>query len=1115
MVQPLVDTGLVVNGCKHNMQPVNPQLAAMLQTAIRAPRAYIWCQVPAVDQNNNLLIAPYSVPSTPPTNYVPNPTTLTGSAWDIPSPFTLTTINGIANAQYTGTGSNIATSLYLDVTIPVVMGVTYVPSWWIDPSAIANGVVTLSLADVAASGGAFPNSSAIIGSVGVGQPGTYNLNAWICPTNLLSLTDSLGSTAWTNPSNFWTYGTAGPNGATSITFNANNSSKVFYQDAVPVKPGTWYTFSANFNTVGATSGNAHIDIRTSGTATILVSTTIPINTNGRRSVSYFVPAGVTSLRFNFGTNTLVGNITISQPMLEVGASPSGYYIGSENPRIKMFIYASSTQLGGFAVVSGKNLLISQPSLTVYVPNPPALAAGSSFLGSQLIIDQPLSINRISILQTGSDSFDFSLDNSRGEYSPLSNKAQLSRYFGSGVIDNKYQLYLGLAQNGGETIVPKGVYVSEAVQQNPTPSDNVLTVNCLDQFSEFRGNAYTSFPPRLYGNQLSSYYNPNYNLQNPSGDLTTFVCEACNWMTSQTQSVLWGSDYVDVAVYRSDVQNGNVAVDSTTYSVDYINGIILFSTAVPAGTIVSVDARPLAMKPELALKHLFVDYGGFDPDFLKFDSTGVMMPLVELARDRAILDIAGDLVAMIAPRGIQWNLYMDENGYMRLTESRPDDPVVEYLVDSRDLLSIEPEQSVRDMYNVVRATSVASTNQPLISVSYDVLSINVFGQKPTFDVPQQLTNTTIGMDPGTAISYLNGLTASVLFEYSRPAISMTAQVLPNPTRQVGDLVNVTESKTGMSFNCIINQIQDSISGPDYQQTLTLQRFYNSQDYMFGLQPNIGAPTPQNSNQIQAGTGLVNSVIFSNGNNTQAVVQEGMPVVDQSLSPVVFEWSSTQPLNISVGITPPTGSNCYIWRWIYLAADAYLGNNVITGNASYLGLTGYPTAPIAKAIADLTGALFGDLNTMTLPYDVRANQDTPISRRFWRPLLRCSDWITNDGTLAINTNTVLNSTWTGGPGLSNTTYYAFGGLRVGQNDYFGATTTGGFSGVQLYAPGTPAATTLGASSTIRYGVDFGNSYGNQIINYGIKGVRTTAYLCMLVAADTGVMQYKRIPFVLINS
>lgn len=741
-----------------------------------------------------------------------------------------------------------------------------------------------------------------------------------------------------------------------------------------------------------------------------------------------------------------------------------------------------------------------------VINPSLNTQDFSKLGSNYIPDNITALRRSSILEPGADTCDLSFHSDGGEASPLNPSSAFGRYFFPGAADNKIVVYIGLNKNGQIVLEPKGTYIAESLNQSSVDGTNTVSANLLDQASLFKGQVYTQFPPRLYGNQTSNYYNPNYALTNPSGDLKTWFCDAKNWMSSQSQAPLWAADYTSVAVYvGTSASPSGTSVSSSTYTIDYINGKVTFNSPVAAGSVVSVDARPLAMAPEVMLKHLFVDFGSFDPNFLKFDTSGILLPVMEVARDRSIWDIAKDIAYCTAPRGIRWQLYFNENGYLTFSELAVDGPPVKIIVDESDLLSWKPEFTSRDIANVVRASATSASNQPLVSLSYDLTSINAFTQRPTYDIPSQFISTVAGMDTGSAMALMNRLTGSILFDSAYPTIQATAEILPDPSLQVGDAVTIIEKKTGINRDFYIKQIDDDIQGSEYRQTLRLQQLKMNQDFMAGLQIYAGAPNPANPNQIQATSGLIQTVSI----NSTTVVSGGQPVTDQYYNPVLATWNGISSLPISITLTTPaSGVNTYVWRWMYIAEDAYQSNGTL--------LTGYGplTSPYStqnQAYSDITSSLVGYSGTPGLPSDVRANTDTPVSRRYWWPLLRCSDWLTNDGVTAYTSASglTLSSSWTSGVGTgSATSMQVYGRLRAGVSDY-DSPVSAGFAGQALFASGNPGATAIGASSTSKYGVDFGVSVATGAY-YAIKRKVTPAYLGIIVANTNGVFQQKRIPF-----
>jgi hypothetical protein len=780
------------------------------------------------------------------------------------------------------------------------------------------------------------------------------------------------------------------------------------------------------------------------------------------------------------------------------------------------------------------------------------------LGSQLVLSNIQSVRRVNILEPGSDTLDVKLAvGPDGYYSPINESSPAGRYFFPGAVDNKLQLYLGLSNEGQETLLPKGVFVEESFSQVSYEGTNDVSMSLLDQWIECKGQVYTQFPPKLYGNQTSSYYNPNYALRNPTGDMQTYVCDCTNWMQANTDNVYWSNDYIAVEVYvgsstiagttttaaftvptvgttvaltvtstsgflvnglvnvvvntgDGDVMTAQVTAitDSTHmtvknlgvpgtdlghsvasgasvtsgpastacdptifhFTIEYEKGVVTFANPLPAGSVVSVDARPLAMAPELMIYHLFVDYASLDPNFLKIDNTGIQLPVMENARDRSILDIAKEIAQCTAPRGIQWQIYFDELGYLVFTEAATDGPPVKILTDERDILKISPEYTSRDIYNVVRANATSANDQPITVIAYDVASINTFSQKPTYDIPSQLLATVGGLDPGSAVSLMNGLTSSVLFANSQPTITTDIEILYDPSLQVSDALTIVENKTGINKDFYIKQITEEMNEDSITQTLRIEQLKKSQDYMFGLGAYIGAPLPTNANSIQATGALITSVSIAG----TEVVYNGKPVTDNSMNPVVATWDGGN-LDISITTAAPYydstngQAEVYIWRWIYIAEDAYElqpGGDVInlcTGNGSSANLnTLYPTyetqTPSSPYAQDVTGAISGLYYNNTYPWGYRTNSDIPTARRYFWPLIRPSSWYTNDGVTGVTAAHTWSDTITQGPGASGPNVQFYGNLRVGLSNYFGNVTSG-YRGVALYKDTGTITTTSG--------------------------------------------------------
>lgn len=729
-------------------------------------------------------------------------------------------------------------------------------------------------------------------------------------------------------------------------------------------------------------------------------------------------------------------------------------------------------------------------------------------GQNFLVDNILSLRRMNILEPGSDSIDLGAVDNNADLSPINLNSNFGRFFYPGAVDNKLSLYMGLATLDGvnETVLPKGVYIVKSFKQENREGTLTTSINGLDNWDMFQGQIMAQFPPRLYGNQQSSYYNPNYALTplNASGGTATqWACDAVNWMQNSSDNKVWSTDFVQPAVYVSTDSNGTIPT-SLPYTIDYPTGTVTFTSPLTTLATVSVDARPLAMAPEKILQHLFVDFGNFSLSSCKFDFTGIVLPVLDHSRDQSILDIAKSVAFCCAVRGLRWRIYFDENGSLIFTEDCTDGAPVKVLTDREHILRTSPEFTSADIANVVRATGRCITDQPLTVVSFDVRSINEFSQRPTFDVPTQLVTNLVGMDPGSALAYLNGLTSSFLFEYSTPTISMELDILPDPSLQVNDLIWVRDTQLGLDRPFFIKQITDNIQADTWTQTLTVEQFKNSQDFMYGLGAYAGAPIPSNPSTLQAASSLISVVTIAG----TTVVNAGMPLLDSHMNPVIAQWNGgSLPISITLA-APPAGGTSYIWRWIYIGEDAAIQSTVCAGDGSAAGV--YTGGGFSGSLRTALSILFGSSSyvnrSIPMPYDVLNNVDTPRSRKYWRPLLRCSDWIANDGVIGYPGMTTFASTWTGGVGAASPQVY--GQLRVGITDYYNNTSSG-FSGQALYRSGTPAANVLGASSTAKYGVDFGTGT-NATINYAINKKNTPAYLCILTANTAGSVQYKRIPF-----
>lgn len=756
----------------------------------------------------------------------------------------------------------------------------------------------------------------------------------------------------------------------------------------------------------------------------------------------------------------------------------------------------------------------------------------SKLGSQIVLDNILSMRITRILESGSDSADIVFSNQNGDASPLLPTSSLGRYFFSGPVDNKIQIYSGIVDGSGvETAIPEGVFVNQSFNQASQGGENKATINALDNFIMFQGDVYTQFPPRLYGNQTSSYFNPNYQLQNPSGDLQTYVCDAVNWMNDPTTAPAWASDYAPLAVYVGTSTAPANVVTTNTYTVNNVTGTITFASPLASGSIVSVDCRPLAMAPELMLKHLICDFANFSPNFLKFDNTGIYLPIMQVVGGTSILETAKSIAACCAPRGVQWQLFFDELGYLNFRELAIDGPSVVTLIDEKDILSAPVEYQSQNITNVVTASATAINSQPIEVVAYSIDSINIFSQYPDYQVNSVLLNTVGGMDPGSAVMYMSGLANTQVFQGGTPTIFIEIEILYNPLLQVGDCVSVREMKTGVNQDFYIQQITKEFDGENVKQTLRLQQQKQAQSNTAGNSFYAGAPIPNTPNTGIGQTSLLASVsLVDTTHGTQTVLSNGMPVLNGLLNPVVAQWDGG-PLTINIDTVAPgvfggTQSNLWIYRAMYILEDVYNVTSdppvVCTGNGCSLNgggiFVGNSPTPSSAAILDLTGEQNGFFGVSTEGYDFRANLDTAEGRRYFRPLLRPANWVLHDGITSYQTAQTFSDTWSGGPGVYKldihgdpSQTFLYGNLRAGISNAFNNTSPY-FYGQALYATGTAGSEAIGASSTTQFGWDFGYPAVGFSMTYGIKRKNTPCILLISLMCDSGVIQTQRIPFTL---
>jgi hypothetical protein len=636
----------------------------------------------------------------------------------------------------------------------------------------------------------------------------------------------------------------------------------------------------------------------------------------------------------------------------------------------------------------------------------------------------------------------------------------------GSVNKKYVVYFGFRSidNTKISAVPKGTFIATTATANEVQGATSQTLHGYDIVQEFNFPIYATFPHSLYGSQIDIRYDPAYNLTNPSGDLVTWVCDAKNFMTQITDNYFFSADWTTifgavVAGSPINVYVGTVdAPSSTATTAPYLwypaTGTVVFSTAQAANAVISIDGVPQSMSPELMLTHLFCDYAGWSPSAMSLQATNCLLPTFVGASGETVWQIAKDIAAMTAPRFVAWQIRIDEYGQINFYETKTAVQPSETLIDERDLFNLTYTLTSEQMSNVITASAVSNTNQPLKSIAYSVQSITDQGQRNPYDIPANILLPTRGMPSATAISVLNTMTASQLDLLGRITLQLQCNVLPNFNRQVGDKVTILERSLGTSGPYIITGMQDEISLGMAQQTLQLTRANIFANMNMGLPSGVTNATAQtiqlNTQSIGGRTNIMTQVVI----NGQTAILNGATNKDMYGAAIIPVVNPTQPWTFSVTIDPTQVYDTALFHYIYSESP----------------------------------------NTLSL---------SPMA-------IRMSGF--GDGTVipaaTIATTFTASATHSSGTALgSGETAYLYDNIIIGSNSIvtpYGANTT-----TATLTNSTAAALYLGATTTygITYGPSFTGSWAylpNQKYNYN--------YLCVMAVNADGCLSWLRVPFVM---
>jgi hypothetical protein len=721
-------------------------------------------------------------------------------------------------------------------------------------------------------------------------------------------------------------------------------------------------------------------------------------------------------------------------------------------------------------------------IVVQGPNP----SNSLQAGAQLILDGVTQVTVTRNEETSSDTINYQIANTDYRYSPVKPSVTylpavnletwMPDAINIGNVNWKTICYIGLTNIIGDamvsSIVPQGTYVLSSTSGNNSYASLTQTVQGYDLSHTFNFNVSANLPHTLFGNQTDPRYDPYYNLQNPSADLKTYVCDAKNFMTQVSDNQFLAADFVLIFGTTASPDSVNVyvgtptvaattPVSASTYTWNPVTGTVTFSAAQAADAVISIDGVPQSMSPELMLSHLFYDYAHYDPAYFEFNTTNVQLPMYTGSTD-TVWDIAQNIAGMTGPRGVVWRLRMDEYGYILFYEDKYSDTPTETLVDEEDFIQLQYTYTDEQLQNVVSATAYSNTQQPVTSISYDLDSINEFGQRTTYNVNSTLLLSLKGSPSLFVNSMLNMMTASQLTTQSKPIVQLTVTVPPNPSRQCGDKITVIERSNGLSGPYIIKGI-----------TRTVQ---------------TGALTEQ--------LRLQNAVLYANYNI-------GLPIA-VTAAPAPGTISSPQSTVAASGATAEVITSSVIVTSVTIGGTQVIKNGAIVKNANGVPLIPYITGPSWSFSFNIPPANNYDTVLWQMVYFECPNTLTPTDIM----VMRAGTWVSNDGTVIPGTTIGSGSgytetyTHTTGSQLGGSeTAYLYGDLVYLAHQNILPPGYASSMGTLTYL----AATGLSGSIGFGYGQSYTGNYAwlpNNKINYG--------YYVIFAANASGASQLLRIPF-----
>jgi hypothetical protein len=749
-------------------------------------------------------------------------------------------------------------------------------------------------------------------------------------------------------------------------------------------------------------------------------------------------------------------------------------------------------------------------------------------------------------------------NPNGKFAPL---------FQPGVIDTKFIVYLGLEGNvypntdyfdaHDSVMLQKFTGFVQTDSFQAQQFTNTKTLSLIDLTNQFRFPVNDTYPHPLYGNQTLSYFDPTYNLTpintNGEGMATEWECVGKMFTTGPTDPI-YGSTHINVAVYV-DTTGGSTpsgtAMDTSDYTFDNLNGILTLNTAIPATSVVSLAGNPTYMAPEIMVRKILLELANWSPDFLALDVSNILLPQF-VGSGQSVWACLALIAAQTSPRFLPWEMWADENGYLNFYETRVDGPPVKTFLEGRNIVTSNYSFDARQLRTVVRADGTViypsnGSDQPVVSIAYDLDNINKYGQTEPYEVNSQTTQNVRHLSPTQAVSYLNMLTAAALAQLSRPVLSCQAEIWPDMTLQPGDKIAIKDSSIGMDRQFIITQTQETGQGKIHKEVLQLQEFYDTINYMVGIPAGVNsdAVNSQGSATAPPTLSIIGAVRAGNGVGTYPF-QNGQYVTDKAGNQVFPIWNAHDPsamhFDVYLNSLPQNNysypNNGQLYTYYNLPPGGYnwTPSTNAAGQTVYYGVA--PSFDIA-GVAPGTNLYVGpdsvfyqfihappiqstDVTIWNPPgnqyiagigseptYEATAVNvylwqwwylcldSTLGAGKFYRPVQRVN--VSQDAaahTISASGGLWVYNSWSAPPGPTSSSGY-YGNVVVGVDNYYYPPP--GFVGVDVMGDGVDVGCAFGPT------VEAGTSYtGFQKL--------TTGHYCIFACNDQGQRQFMRIPFYL---